>query len=110
MTLYKVLGKLLDDAVLRIIKELEDLTDISEKESHKLAALCGLLFECEDQFDSAGPLVERIKGNAYNDEVWSCHYVCFSDSPTTCHLTDCCSLFYRTRFITSYLHGKSSSS
>ncbi|KAF9986114.1 Centromere/kinetochore protein zw10 [Modicella reniformis] len=68
MTFYKVLGKLLDDAVLRIIKELEDLTDISEKESHKLAALCGVLFECEDQFDCAGPLVERVKGDAYNDE------------------------------------------
>ncbi|KAK3817203.1 MAG: Centromere/kinetochore Zw10-domain-containing protein [Benniella sp.] len=68
MTFYKVLGKLLDDVVLRIIKELEDLTDISEKESHKLAALCGILFECEDQFDSAGHLVERIKGDAYNDE------------------------------------------
>lgn len=70
MTFYKVLGKLLDDVVLRIIKELEDLTDISEKESHKLAALCGALFECEDQFDSAGQLVERIKGDAYNDEVY----------------------------------------
>ncbi|KAG0233219.1 Centromere/kinetochore protein zw10 [Mortierella sp. GBA43] len=75
MTLYKVLGKLLDDAVLRIIKELENLTDISEKESHKLAALCGILFECEDQFDSAGPLVERIKGNAYNDEDPIYHFV-----------------------------------
>lgn len=55
--------------MLRIIKELEDLTDIAEKESHKLAALCGVLFECEDQFDLAGPLVERAKGDAYNDEV-----------------------------------------
>ncbi|KAG0018050.1 Centromere/kinetochore protein zw10 [Entomortierella chlamydospora] len=68
MTFYKVLGKLLDNVALRVIKELEGLKDISEKESHKLASLCGVLFECEDQFDSAGPLVEQIKGNSYNDE------------------------------------------
>ncbi|KAG0306340.1 Centromere/kinetochore protein zw10 [Dissophora globulifera] len=68
MTFYRVLGKLLDDAVMRVIKELESLTDISEKESHKLASLCGILFECEDQFDSAGSLVEQAKGDAYNDE------------------------------------------
>ncbi|KAF9399657.1 Centromere/kinetochore protein zw10 [Mortierella sp. AD011] len=68
MTFYKVLGKLLDNVALRVIKELEGLKDISEKESHKLASLCGVLFECEDQFDSAGSLVEQIKGNSYNDE------------------------------------------
>ncbi len=55
--------------VKRVIKELENLTDISERESHKLAALCGLLFECEDQFDLAGPLVETTMGDDYNDEV-----------------------------------------
>ncbi|KAG0251028.1 Centromere/kinetochore protein zw10 [Mortierella polycephala] len=60
--------KLLDGAVRRVIKELEKLTDISEKESHKLARICSVLFECEDQFDSAGPFVERVKGDAYNDE------------------------------------------
>ncbi|KAF9347060.1 Centromere/kinetochore protein zw10 [Mortierella sp. AD094] len=68
ITFYKVLGKLLDDAALRVIKELERLTDISEKESHKLASLCGVLFECEDQFDSAGSLVEQAIGDSYNDE------------------------------------------
>ncbi|KAG0366214.1 Centromere/kinetochore protein zw10 [Gamsiella multidivaricata] len=68
MTFYRVLGKLLDDAIIRIIKELEALTDISEKESHKLAALCGIVFECEDQFDSAGPLVEQTKGDAFHHE------------------------------------------
>ena len=69
MAFYKVLGQLLDMVTKRVIKELEELTDISEKESHKLATLCGLLFECEDQFDSAGPLVELAKGDAYEDEV-----------------------------------------
>ncbi|KAF9184217.1 Centromere/kinetochore protein zw10 [Haplosporangium sp. Z 11] len=68
ITFYSVLGQLLDGAVRRVIKELEELTDISEKESHKLARLCSVLFECEDQFDSAGPFVERVKGDAYNDE------------------------------------------
>lgn len=69
MTFYKVLGQLLNEVSKRVIKELEELNDISEKESHKLATLCGLLFECEDQFDSAGPLVEAAKGDAYDDEV-----------------------------------------
>ncbi|KAF8931082.1 Centromere/kinetochore protein zw10 [Haplosporangium gracile] len=69
MTFYKVLGQLLNEVSKRVIKELEELTDISEKESHKLATLCGLLFECEDQFDSAGPLVEAAKGDAYDDEL-----------------------------------------
>ncbi|KAG0065259.1 Centromere/kinetochore protein zw10 [Linnemannia elongata] len=68
MTFYKVLGQLLNEVSKRVIKELEELNDISEKESHKLATLCGLLFECEDQFDSAGPLVEAAKGDAYDDE------------------------------------------
>ncbi|KAF9205500.1 Centromere/kinetochore protein zw10 [Haplosporangium sp. Z 27] len=68
MTFYKILGKLLDDVALRVIKELEGFTDISEKESHKLASLCGVLFECEDQFDSAAPLVEQAMGDSYNDE------------------------------------------
>ncbi|KAF9945249.1 Centromere/kinetochore protein zw10 [Mortierella alpina] len=67
-TFYSILGRLLDDVVKRVIKELENLTDISERESHKLAALCGLLFECEDQFDLAGPLVETTMGDDYNDE------------------------------------------
>ncbi|KAG0212393.1 Centromere/kinetochore protein zw10 [Mortierella sp. GBA30] len=68
---FKHLGKawrLLDDAIKRVINELEALIDISEKESHKLAALCGVLFECEDQFDFAGPLVEATMGSEYNDE------------------------------------------
>ncbi|KAF9920529.1 Centromere/kinetochore protein zw10 [Linnemannia zychae] len=68
MAFYKVLGQLLDDVSKRVINDFENLGDISEKESHKLAALCGILFECEDQFDSAGPLVEAAKGDAYNDE------------------------------------------
>ncbi|KAG0379268.1 Centromere/kinetochore protein zw10 [Mortierella sp. AD032] len=68
MTFYKVLGQLLDEVSKRVIKGLEELTDISEKESHKLAALCGLLFECEDQFDSAGSLVEGAEGDANDDE------------------------------------------
>ncbi|KAI1302433.1 Centromere/kinetochore protein zw10 [Mortierella claussenii] len=68
MTFYRILGNLLNDTTMRVIKELEALADISEKESHKLAALCGILFECEDQFDSAGPLVERAKEDAYRDE------------------------------------------
>ncbi|KAF9427337.1 hypothetical protein BGZ94_005084 [Podila epigama] len=68
MTFYKVLGQLLEDVVIRVIKEIEGLVDISEKESHKLAELCGLLFECEDQFDSAGPLIKTVKGDASEDE------------------------------------------
>jgi hypothetical protein len=73
MTFYKSLGQLLDEVSKRVIKELEDLPDISEKESHKLATLCGLLFECEDQFDSAGALVEVAKGDTFDDEV-NLHY------------------------------------
>ncbi|KAF9107846.1 Centromere/kinetochore protein zw10 [Mortierella sp. AM989] len=65
---WKILGRLLDDIAQKAIKELEGLSDISEKESHKLASLCGVLFECEDQFDSAGPLVEQAMGESYNDE------------------------------------------
>ncbi|KAF9437148.1 Centromere/kinetochore protein zw10 [Entomortierella beljakovae] len=68
MAFYTVLGKLLDDVALRVIKEVEGFTDISEKESHKLASICGVLFECEDQFDTAGSLVEQIRGGSYNDE------------------------------------------
>ncbi|KAF9134647.1 Centromere/kinetochore protein zw10 [Mortierella sp. GBA39] len=68
LTFYKLLGQLLNEVSKRVIRELEKLNDISEKESHKLATLCGLLFECEDQFDSAGPLVEAAKGDAYDDE------------------------------------------
>jgi hypothetical protein len=69
MTFYKVLGQLLNDVAKRVITEIEQLRDISEMESHKLALLCGQLFECEDQFDSAGSLVEQAKGDDYNDEV-----------------------------------------
>ncbi|KAG0279470.1 Centromere/kinetochore protein zw10 [Linnemannia exigua] len=69
---WKVLGKLLDEVSKRVIKSLEELTDISEKESHKLAALCGLLFECEDQFDSAGPLVEGAED--VNDDEDPIHF------------------------------------
>ncbi|KAF9918072.1 Centromere/kinetochore protein zw10 [Lobosporangium transversale] len=75
MSFYKVLGKLLDDTIMRVIRELEGLTDISEQESHKLAALCGVLFECEDQFDHASPLVELIRGDAYEDEDPIYHFV-----------------------------------
>jgi hypothetical protein len=69
MAFYKVLGRLLNEVSKRVIKELEELTDISEKESHKLATLCAVLFECEDQFDSAGPLVEAVKRDVYDNEV-----------------------------------------
>ncbi|KAF9970313.1 Centromere/kinetochore protein zw10 [Actinomortierella ambigua] len=55
---YSVLGRLLDYAVERVIREMEGLDDISEKESHQLALLCSILFECEDLFDHAGPIVE----------------------------------------------------
>ncbi|KAG0231878.1 Centromere/kinetochore protein zw10 [Actinomortierella wolfii] len=58
LSFYTVLGRLLDYAVERVIREIEDLDDISEKESHQLALLCSLLFECEDLFDHAGPVVE----------------------------------------------------
>ncbi|KAF8938445.1 Centromere/kinetochore protein zw10 [Dissophora ornata] len=75
ITFYNVLGRLLEDVSVRVIKELEGLADISEKESHKLASLCGILFECEDQFDSAGPLVEQAMGDAYDDEDPIHHFV-----------------------------------
>ncbi|KAF9159168.1 Centromere/kinetochore protein zw10 [Actinomortierella ambigua] len=55
---YSVLGRLLDYAVERVIREMEGLDDISEKESHQLAILCSILFECEDLFDHASPIVE----------------------------------------------------
>ncbi|KAG0052997.1 Centromere/kinetochore protein zw10 [Gryganskiella cystojenkinii] len=75
MTFYRVLGQLLDDVVKRVIVEIEELGDISEKESHKLALLCGQLFECEDQFDSAGPLIEETNGDSFNDEDPIHHFV-----------------------------------
>ncbi|GJJ70611.1 protein transport protein DSL1/ZW10 [Entomortierella parvispora] len=68
LAFYRVMGELLNDVVKRVITDIEQLGDISERESHKLALLCGQLFECEDQFDSAGPLVREIKGESYEDE------------------------------------------
>jgi len=69
MAFYRVMGELLEDVAKRVITDIEELGDISDRESHRLALLCGQLFECEDQFDSAGPLIKEIKGESYEDEV-----------------------------------------
>ncbi|KAF9585511.1 Centromere/kinetochore protein zw10 [Lunasporangiospora selenospora] len=66
---YNIMGQLLDGAVKRIIRELEDLTDISEKESHTLAMLCNVLVECEGQFDDAAPLVAKLGGEPVKREA-----------------------------------------